>query len=698
MFFPILITLSLICLTTYFIKKRKFNQIQKEMYSKLLTISPELTKIISDFKKKPTIISFDFQKLKKENPTFQKLKCSWNLEEYNIKDGTSISFQIFDLPEENYVTSLKISLINEKYKKDFLINVYSHQNNIYIIYIDDENNPNIDKFSLECIYYSKLEKLLPKNIQWETNEFKKNIKLDEDFGINNRKRFTIININCITCVKIINYCSGLNIDCFNSIFDNRNNNNILLNIRILNKKKKEACLFLNQYEKQIYQLNEKEKEILIAFKKDIIDKFIIPNINKNINSLHSTQNDFFDSILTFAKIHKIDENQKLIYDESKKEFSQQLNLEFKQIELMLNKYFNVPLSERFNKIKINKNDYELSIQIIYIYICIFNNSNIFRSLLKFEKSRLKIEKQFFNDNNNDFNIKDKIRIMFTLRDFIMKNYNENTPYELVKLRDLPYYSPYFSAKLFYRKIIENLKVDSKLTLIFLQLNSGSSLDYNNGKYIYKISMIPLCLIQEHILTNNDNYFFRYFFKDGNYAYTDSYTGIYSFNEFELFQVEKPISTDEDENKVIKINFVSFHEGGHKKFNGNNNMELSQQYFFDNNLNIVDNLNNNEEIGEWGESGNAVDYYMCNKNKEKIIRILKLEIGLKELINVNLYVSESLNELNKIINKILHSAKISDGVRYFNKKKYLAINKNYKDIYKNQKKSRKYYDYGIYSLS
>ncbi len=177
MIFTALITFFLIFVTIYFIYKRvKFNKIQKEMYSKLLSISPQLQKTISDFKKRRTIITFNFHKLIKENSSFQKLKCKWNSEEYLIKNQKYISFELSDLSGQNYVTPLKISLLNENYEKEFLINVYSHQNNIYTIFTDDENNSNIQKFSLECIYYSKIEKSLPKFIQVKNNETKKNNK------------------------------------------------------------------------------------------------------------------------------------------------------------------------------------------------------------------------------------------------------------------------------------------------------------------------------------------------------------------------------------------------------------------------------------------------------------------------------------------------------------------------------------------
>ena len=692
MIFTILITFFLIFVTTYFINKRlKFNKIQKEMYSKLLSISPELQKTISDFKKRPTTITFNFHKLIKENPSFQKLKCKWNSKEYFIENQKYISFEVSNLSVQNYVTPLKISLLNEKYEKEFLINVYSHQNNIYTIFTDDDNNSDIQKFSLECIYYSKFENSLPKYIQVKNNEIKKSIKIEENFEINNRRRYTIININCKTCVYIINYCSDLNIDCFNSIFDDNNNNNIFLNVIIINKKKY-ACLFLNKQKKKIYQLSEKEKKIFIKFKEEIINKFIIPNINKDIDYLESIESNFYDNLLDFAKTYKINEDKKSNFDESKISFSDKLNSEFKGIELILKKYFESPFSKRF-KDEIKEKDYESTIELIYIYIGIFNN-NSFYSLLKFEKLKREIEKQFLKDKNKVFSLKDKIKILFNLRSYIMKNNSNEASYELVKLIDLPYYSPYFSSKLFYRNIIENLKLNSKLSLFYLQLNSGSDFEYNTNKYIYKILMIPLFLIKEHILFNEQNYFFRYFLNDGKYAYTDSYTGIYSFNEFELFQTLKPISTDENDDKTVKINFVYFHEGGHKKFNGNNKMELSPKYFINNDLEVVGNkdMNTDEFIGE---SGEVVDYYIFNNNKEKINRILKLKRGLKELKNVNLYTSESLNELNDKINRIINSAKYSKGVTFLKKEELFC--KDGVDYTREKKKSRKYYDYGMYSF-
>ncbi len=44
-------------------------------------------------------------------------------------------------------------------------------------------------------------------------------------------------------------------------------------------------------------------------------------------------------------------------------------------------------------------------------------------------------------------------------------------------------------------------------LIFLQLNSGAGKELINDKNCYKISMIPISEIKEHLINNIPKYFF-----------------------------------------------------------------------------------------------------------------------------------------------------------------------------------------------
>ena len=52
--------------------------------------------------------------------------------------------------------------------------------------------------------------------------------------------------------------------------------------------------------------------------------------------------------------------------------------------------------------------------------------------------------------------------------------------DIIKMLDLPEYSPYFQGEILYRKIISNLTNESKLNFIFLQLQSGAGYDYINN--------------------------------------------------------------------------------------------------------------------------------------------------------------------------------------------------------------------------
>ena len=81
--------------------------------------------------------------------------------------------------------------------------------------------------------------------------------------------------------------------------------------------------------------------------------------------------------------------------------------------------------------------------------------------------------------------------------------------DIIKMLDLPEYSPYFQGEILYRKIISNLTNESKLNFNFLQLQSGAGYDYINNINCYKIKIIPILMIKYYLLNNYIKYFFRF---------------------------------------------------------------------------------------------------------------------------------------------------------------------------------------------
>ena len=96
--------------------------------------------------------------------------------------------------------------------------------------------------------------------------------------------------------------------------------------------------------------------------------------------------------------------------------------------------------------------------------------------------------------------------------------------DIIKMLDLPEYSPYFQGEILYRKIISNLTNESKLNFIFLQLQSGAGYDYINNINCYKIKIIPILMIKYYLLNNYTKYFFR-FWECGKFSQISNIEGL-----------------------------------------------------------------------------------------------------------------------------------------------------------------------------
>ena len=370
--------------------------------------------------------------------------------------------------------------------------------------------------------------------------------------------------------------------------------------------------------------------------------------------------------------------------------------------------------------------------------------------LKFEKIKffnyLKInEFSKINDNKKKmFALLNALKYLLTTKD------QSNFKYQLINMEDLPEYSPYIQSEIIFRNIISNLKDNSKLSFFYLQLNSGGGLELISSKTYYKIKMIPLLSIKNHIL-NED--FYPYFFiysssLTNNLAFNNPQTQIKSYNEFYLRKGEENISLHRSDSNTAKILFIKFHGYSHLKYSGDYKMNTSPQFIFKNNLSILNNdisiplglldgklkyenkkyftefrlpkLNENivdddqyfiqeqyqngEDADEddefngklaeknFGESGFAIEYYLCG-NYYCSNGIVKFNGNLKELLNVNLYIGESLIEVKRIIeNKIKF---------LFGQKQYGLINNsqslnilNFRPVRKDPYKMYSYRDLGI----
>ena len=257
------------------------------------------------------------------------------------------------------------------------------------------------------------------------------------------------------------------------------------------------------------------------------------------------------------------------------------------------------------------------------------------------------------------------------------------------MEDLPEYSPYIQSEILYRDVISKLTNKSKLTFLFLQLNSGGSNEFISNQTWYKIKSIPLIEIKKHLLNEYYPYFFIYDIAHEALALNSSQTLIKSFNESclknyeNIFIKEKSIKDTEITDNTVKIFFLKFHEKGHSKYKGNYRLEKSPQFILKNNLCTLDNdfnkiinilkgkmkykekernkditneedaeeeFDGNFEPSDVGESGFASEYYLFGNYLFE--RQLMKKKGLNEFTNVNLYIEENLNKFQSLVKEKL----------------------------------------------
>ena len=352
---------------------------------------------------------------------------------------------------------------------------------------------------------------------------------------------------------------------------------------------------------------------------------------------------------------------------------------------------------------------------IIIKLCIlklvfheYNNINyeiIFKKIHYFQKSE--------NDLNKIENKKVRLfALLDTFKYLLTTEENDNFKYKLMNMEELPEKSPFIESEIKFRKIISELKDNSKLSFLYLQLNSGAGKDLFSSKSFYLIKLIPLISIKNHILNYDYSPFF-YIYNPSNFnilAFVNPQTNLKSFNEFclKIGNNKDDFTIHQSKLNTVKLLFLKFHEYSHSKFSANYNFELSPQIAFKQNLfklyndkalskgiiekrfnykyknylskfslsneeaNKDDSEENDqnyldiiyhylEDVGDEidqtineenaGESGSAMEYYLSN-NLYCVNGIVKYEGDLNKLLNVDLYIGESLLSLKRIIEKKL----------------------------------------------
>ena len=233
------------------------------------------------------------------------------------------------------------------------------------------------------------------------------------------------------------------------------------------------------------------------------------------------------------------------------------------------------------------------------------------------------------------------------------------------------FSAYKRGFSFYKSVIEDLTEESELILIYLQLNSGAGLELLNQKNCYKISMISIEEIKEHLLEIVPNYFFVYNAENsGDITISDPKTQMIGFNT----QMISSSNKNDKNTEAMNVSIGMFHESGLEKYPMSINDEfriepvlfISKTYQL---INLEDILYNNIENKitnkikkiKRGEPGICVDTYLYG------FSIFPSQILINSnysyiLMNKSYFIS-NLDELNKISLSIIGDYMKKNNIKF-----------------------------------
>ena len=513
----------------------------------------------------------------------------------------SINIPIIPLKNKK-IYEAEISLTNfiNNTSRTFKISINQYFTNNINIYLNNETNK---YYCSDIIFYG------------ETNK----IKLEDKFKLNSynirkRLRCAILNIDQNKLFEIIRnnneYNSQLNSK-IAQVLSNNSNKNLLINILIGNDNSN--VLIFAEEKKKVITATKEEKKMFSEFYQNIMKSI---NDEKIINEISES---FIDKLIL----------KKILFGSNIDTTSQNSVCD------IINSFLNQGINYLFDNNIIEEKDKEFIFGCLIALLFKHKNQN------KIKKSNIKIFNNIIDEmEENEFDNFEQIRagisyitffltnpVLFTLE--ITKNLNDDNPFK--------------KGFNFYKSIIEDLSEESELMLLFLQLNSGSGKELINNKNCYKISMIPISEIKEHLIKNIPKYFFYYNHKGGeNIAISDSITQILAFNKEEILS-ENINNIHNNDNRIMNVTISIFHEGGHQKFHMDN---FEPILFINKNYKLL-----SQEI---------IDYYLYNFFLYPAQIIIRSSQSYK--IMDKKFFTGKLDELNKIaieiINNYLKNNKIS----------------------------------------
>ena len=537
-------------------------------------------------KEKDTILHFIY--IQDENEKLNKFFNSVCLEvagmQYDFKESNDLKLNI-EL-DENYIYYNEVLSLITKDNNEISLDYPIYKNKINNIYIDIEvsnsqKNSEEKLISLEIIYQTTKNELLPKNIYYRNKE----LVLFDTFQNKLRKRIGLVNID----PEKLDFIEEIHQQYQEFEFQNQNSYQILARIPI------EGDI---QYSIANFELNINNNGL--TSQKNNKFNFIL-NKNESLSALLSFKNDFFSSWLKnlkyierndakvkideFIEKYKALQIEKSYYDN----IMNYDNLEIIDIEIFLLMFYYLMLLE-LKEIK-EKDD---------------KNAELIGKLYGFDKFINNYEKNISDVKNLNISIKDKL--------LLIKSYNKIFGLSLKSGEKINYINtiniekeeltnPYIRAiqfikdildslnktgDLFYKPnlnksnkndIIINLKEESRLFEIFLYLDSDSienllinkektsvqfidnfgnnkQIDYGKNPTEYGVNMANIDEVRSHLFKLIPKFIIRIDTKIKFNAYYDQNSKIMFLNENRLFNLDSHILSQifkqDDELKEIYI--------------------------------------------------------------------------------------------------------------------------------------------------
>ena len=589
--------------------------------------------------------------------------------EFPIIKGKDIVFE-YKNNKEPYRSEIKekIVLIGDKIQKTFLIIVKRHHENYYKIFNKIEKGR---IYSLEIIFYMNGKTSSQNFIEID------NKKIETPEILEKTKRYNLINVNLNNSIQLYNKYADNKINIKNNIHNEAFKEPNLCYNFLYNDKKKIGKIFQIKEDKELDEFNKEEKEII-----NKVNNFIKSEIFS-----HNFANDFQDFYDEYSYDIRENKGNKL----------KDLNDKFIKIPFFLKYYDKNPTNTDFEIVKV--------LCILNIFIDCDSEEKI-DSIISFNNYTENIFTQYKKYLSN----KDKIMILLNYLTAIKNIKNGDYNYRFKLFYEMNEDSSYIRSELLYRDIISKLTKDSNLFFLYLQLNSGSEIDYMTGKSFYKIKHISLIELKAHLLTE---YFYPYFFVYGGnietFAWNSNNAQVKNYNLC-IFSHRDNLDKKFYVSDTVKLTLLKLYEYGHNKFKGNNSLQFSPRYLYNNNLEYNDNIKlikkeiryGNILINDFiGESGKAVELYIFENEKISDNILISHSKDLSKLYNVNLFIQKDFLHLNQIIKEL--DLKIEE-----NNDKYLFSQQSKKGNFSipkleiNIKEKRKdnifyYYDLGINSI-